>query len=219
MRKLAFDIHMCVISATNGNQPEKRQCRLPSPALTSCAGAPADLVQIVTGYGDAGNALVTGGVDKLIFVGSTKVPSQYRVGSVCVRGFFNQGRLRARHQCRRYHFRGLHTDAAVRFPLSFFNKGAGIRRAFILAAADLTALAAATSLDSGSFDCCLQPSVDIIVGCVQASEAAMAAVEHGLLDGATAETHLPTFNIDPVTCCLMFLRRWARRSWQRRRRR
>lgn len=39
------------------------------------AGAPADLVQIVTGYGDAGNALVTGGVDKLIFVGSTKAGS------------------------------------------------------------------------------------------------------------------------------------------------
>lgn len=38
-----------------------------------CTGAPADLVQIVTGYGEAGNALVTGGVDKLIFVGSTKV--------------------------------------------------------------------------------------------------------------------------------------------------
>jgi acyl-CoA reductase-like NAD-dependent aldehyde dehydrogenase len=32
-------------------------------------------VQIVTGYGEAGNALVTGGVDKLIFVGSTKAGS------------------------------------------------------------------------------------------------------------------------------------------------
>ena len=37
------------------------------------AGAPRDLVQIVTGYGEAGNALVTGGVDKVIFVGSTGV--------------------------------------------------------------------------------------------------------------------------------------------------
>lgn len=37
------------------------------------AGAPADLVQIVTGYAEAGNALVTGGVDKVIFVGSTGV--------------------------------------------------------------------------------------------------------------------------------------------------
>jgi len=36
-------------------------------------GAPADLVQIVTGYAEAGNALVTGGVDKVIFVGSTGV--------------------------------------------------------------------------------------------------------------------------------------------------
>ena len=30
-------------------------------------------MQIVTGYGEAGNALVTGGVDKVIFVGSTGV--------------------------------------------------------------------------------------------------------------------------------------------------
>jgi acyl-CoA reductase-like NAD-dependent aldehyde dehydrogenase len=37
------------------------------------AGAPPDLVQIVTGYGDAGHALVTSGVDKVIFVGSTEV--------------------------------------------------------------------------------------------------------------------------------------------------
>ena len=37
------------------------------------AGAPQDLVQIVTGYSEAGNALVTGGVDKVIFVGSTGV--------------------------------------------------------------------------------------------------------------------------------------------------
>ena len=39
----------------------------------AAVGAPNDLVQIVTGYGEAGNALVTGGVDKLIFVGSTQV--------------------------------------------------------------------------------------------------------------------------------------------------
>ena len=39
----------------------------------SFAGAPQDLVQIVTGYAEAGNALVTGGVDKVIFVGSTGV--------------------------------------------------------------------------------------------------------------------------------------------------
>lgn len=30
-------------------------------------------MQIVTGYAEAGNALVTGGVDKVIFVGSTGV--------------------------------------------------------------------------------------------------------------------------------------------------
>lgn len=37
------------------------------------AGAPLDLVQIVTGFSEAGNALVTGGVDKIIFVGSTGI--------------------------------------------------------------------------------------------------------------------------------------------------
>jgi acyl-CoA reductase-like NAD-dependent aldehyde dehydrogenase len=46
--------------------------RMISAALEA-AGAPADLVQFVTGYGEAGNALVTGGVDKVIFVGSTQV--------------------------------------------------------------------------------------------------------------------------------------------------
>lgn len=35
-----------------------------------------DLVQIVTGYAEAGNALVTSGVDKLIFVGSTQIGKQ-----------------------------------------------------------------------------------------------------------------------------------------------
>mmetsp|Transcript_10197 Transcript_10197/g.62172 ORF Transcript_10197/g.62172 Transcript_10197/m.62172 type:complete len:600 (-) Transcript_10197:4380-6179(-) len=46
--------------------------RIISAALLA-AGAPLDLVQIVTGYGEVGNALVEGGVDKLIFVGSTSV--------------------------------------------------------------------------------------------------------------------------------------------------
>ena len=41
--------------------------------LGRCAGAPQDLVQVVTGYAEAGNALVTGGVDKVVFVGSTGV--------------------------------------------------------------------------------------------------------------------------------------------------
>ena len=34
-------------------------------AALDAAGAPPDLVQVVTGYGEAGNALVTGGVDKV----------------------------------------------------------------------------------------------------------------------------------------------------------
>jgi acyl-CoA reductase-like NAD-dependent aldehyde dehydrogenase len=36
-------------------------------------GAPRDLVQFVVGYGMTGSALVTGGVDKVIFVGSPGV--------------------------------------------------------------------------------------------------------------------------------------------------
>lgn len=39
----------------------------------AAAAAPADLVQIVTGYAEAGHALVTSGLGKLIFVGSTGV--------------------------------------------------------------------------------------------------------------------------------------------------
>lgn len=45
-------------------------------AIAACleaAGAPADLVQIVTGYAEAGNAVVTGGCGKVVFVGSTGV--------------------------------------------------------------------------------------------------------------------------------------------------
>lgn len=42
-------------------------------AALAAAGAPQHLVQFVTGYGDAGAALVTGGVDKVVFVGSTEV--------------------------------------------------------------------------------------------------------------------------------------------------
>ena len=49
-------------------------------AALDAAGAPSDLVQIVTGYGDAGAALVNGGVDKVIFVGSTVVCK--KVGAV-----------------------------------------------------------------------------------------------------------------------------------------
>uniref|UniRef100_A0A7S0NMS9 Aldehyde dehydrogenase domain-containing protein n=1 Tax=Micromonas pusilla TaxID=38833 RepID=A0A7S0NMS9_MICPS len=42
-------------------------------ACLAAVGAPEDLVQIVHGYGEAGNALVTGGTDKVVFVGSTGV--------------------------------------------------------------------------------------------------------------------------------------------------
>lgn len=46
--------------------------RIIKAALKS-VGAPQHLVQIVTGYAEAGNALVTSGVNKLIFVGSTEI--------------------------------------------------------------------------------------------------------------------------------------------------
>lgn len=50
-------------------------------AALAAAGAPADLVQFVTGYGEAGNALVVGGVDKVIFVGSTVVGKKVMVAA------------------------------------------------------------------------------------------------------------------------------------------
>ncbi|DBB05797.1 TPA: hypothetical protein ACH3X3_009810 [Trebouxia sp. C0006] len=46
--------------------------RIIKAALKS-VGAPEHLVQIVTGYAEAGNALVTSGINKLIFVGSTEI--------------------------------------------------------------------------------------------------------------------------------------------------
>eukprot|EP00899_Mesostigma_viride_P010789 jgi/Mesvir1/19711/Mv09971-RA.1 len=42
-------------------------------AALRAGGAPEDLVQIITGYGEAGEALVTAAIDKLTFVGSTNV--------------------------------------------------------------------------------------------------------------------------------------------------
>lgn len=42
-------------------------------ACLDAVGAPKDLVQFVVGYGETGGALVTSGVDKLIFVGSPSV--------------------------------------------------------------------------------------------------------------------------------------------------
>eukprot|EP00802_Teleaulax_amphioxeia_P007478 Tamp_07484.p1 GENE.Tamp_07484~~Tamp_07484.p1 ORF type:complete len:654 (-),score=134.46 Tamp_07484:393-2354(-) len=53
--------------------------------IKSClaaAGAPEDLALIVTGFGDAGHALVTGGVDKVIFVGSVDVGK--KVQEACI---------------------------------------------------------------------------------------------------------------------------------------
>lgn len=52
-------------------------------AALRAVGAPPGLVQIVTGYGEAGNALVTGGVDKLIFVGSTAIGHKVGRGACC----------------------------------------------------------------------------------------------------------------------------------------
>ena len=71
MCALSSAIHVLTLPAPDG----QAAVELPDGTtrhLFCTAGAPADLVQIVTGYGEAGNALVTGGVDKLIFVGSTK---------------------------------------------------------------------------------------------------------------------------------------------------
>jgi acyl-CoA reductase-like NAD-dependent aldehyde dehydrogenase len=42
-------------------------------ACLAAVGAPAGLVQFVTGFAEAGSAVVTGGVDKVIFVGSPEV--------------------------------------------------------------------------------------------------------------------------------------------------
>ena len=42
-------------------------------ACLAAVGAPTDLVQIVHGYAEAGGAVVTGGCDKVVFVGSTGV--------------------------------------------------------------------------------------------------------------------------------------------------
>lgn len=37
------------------------------------AGCPCDLIQIITGYAEAGHAIASGNIDKLIFVGSTQI--------------------------------------------------------------------------------------------------------------------------------------------------
>jgi acyl-CoA reductase-like NAD-dependent aldehyde dehydrogenase len=45
--------------------------RLVQRALSDC-GYPKDLVQVITGYADTGAALVSGGVDKIVFTGSMR---------------------------------------------------------------------------------------------------------------------------------------------------
>ena len=50
-------------------------------AALAAVGAPKDLVKIVAGFGDAGAALVSGGVDHLIFVGSTGVGRAVAAGA------------------------------------------------------------------------------------------------------------------------------------------
>lgn len=50
-------------------------------AALESVGAPRDLVRIVAGFGDAGAALVSGGVDHLIFVGSTGVGRAVAAGA------------------------------------------------------------------------------------------------------------------------------------------
>ena len=50
-------------------------------AALAAVGAPAGLVAIVAGFGDAGAALVSGGVDHLIFVGSTGVGRAVAAGA------------------------------------------------------------------------------------------------------------------------------------------
>lgn len=50
-------------------------------AALAAIGAPKDLVKIIAGYGDAGAALVSGGVDHLIFVGSTGVGRAVAAGA------------------------------------------------------------------------------------------------------------------------------------------
>ena len=52
-----------------------------TPNALAAVGAPKDLVKIVAGFGDAGAALVSGGVDHLIFVGSTGVGRAVAAGA------------------------------------------------------------------------------------------------------------------------------------------
>lgn len=78
----------------------KHYSKIISAALAA-AGAPPDLVQFVVGYGDAGNALVTGGVDKVIFVGSTVVGERPAV--LCMlTGYMMRRAARSTQRCARH---------------------------------------------------------------------------------------------------------------------
>jgi acyl-CoA reductase-like NAD-dependent aldehyde dehydrogenase len=68
-----FAGNACVVKASEHASWSARVYAGALDAALRAAGAPAGLVQVVTGGGEAGRALVAAGVDKLIFVGSTGV--------------------------------------------------------------------------------------------------------------------------------------------------
>lgn len=63
----------CVIKPSEHSAWSARKFASVIDAALEAAGAPVGLVQIVTGYSEAGEALVQSGLGKLIFVGSTGV--------------------------------------------------------------------------------------------------------------------------------------------------
>ena len=65
------------------NRLSKDGLQVACAVLRMPAGAPTDLVQIVTGFAESGAALVSGGVDKLIFVGSTEVQPPGGFQTIC----------------------------------------------------------------------------------------------------------------------------------------
>jgi hypothetical protein len=64
-------------------------------AALAAAGAPAGLVSFVTGYGDAGHALVTGGVDKVGVLEHVTKASIAMTTHVCVLAGFCGGQCNA----------------------------------------------------------------------------------------------------------------------------
>ena len=63
----------CVIKPSEHSSWSAKRFAAIIDAALEVSGAPAGLVQVVTGYADAGQALVESGLGKLIFVGSTQV--------------------------------------------------------------------------------------------------------------------------------------------------